>query len=234
MRYKKHEIRYNDTMQSISQRYYSTPEYWIDLVEHNNLKYPYIVDESEDKLKDPEHLVTTGDELVIPQESYLSDYSIKEINKNDKDKLVDMALGSDLNITSDNKYYNKYGTSDEIMAFSEDVHGDLDTVIGVENMKQQLINKLMTPKGSLLLHPEYGSNIHELFQKNIPETGLLIELEITRTLLTDSRVKSVQTISWRIEENKFYGEFDVELTSIEESVKLVLEEDSSGVFALFD
>ena len=234
MRYKKHEIRYNDTMQSISQRYYSTPEYWIDLVEHNNLKYPYIVDESEDKLKDPEHLVTTGDELVIPQESYLSDYSIKEINKNDKDKLVDMALGSDLNITSDNKYYSKYGTSDEIMAFSEDVHGDLDTVIGVENMKQQLINKLMTPKGSLLLHPEYGSNIHELFQKNIPETGLLIELEITRTLLTDSRVKSVQTISWRIEENKFYGEFDVELTSIEESVKLVLEEDSSGVFALFD
>lgn len=234
MRYKKHEIRYNDTMQSISQRYYNTPEYWIDLVEHNNLKYPYIVDEAEDKLKDPEHLVTTGDELVIPQESYLSDYSIKEINKNDKDRLVDMALGSDLNITSDSKYYNKYGTSDEIMAFSEDVHGDLDTVIGVENMKQQLINKLMTPKGSLLLHPEYGSNIHELFQKSIPETGLLIELEITRTLLTDSRVKSVQTISWKIEENKFYGEFDVELTSIEESVKLVLEEDSSGVFALFD
>lgn len=234
MRYKKHEIRYNDTMQSISQRYYSTPEYWIDLVEHNNLKYPYIVDEAEDKLKDPEHLVTTGDELVIPQESYLNDYSIKEINKNDKDRLVDMALGSDLNITSDSKYFNKYGTSDEIMAFSENVHGDLDTVRGVENMKQQLINKLMTPKGSLLLHPEYGSNIHELFQKSIPETGLLIELEITRTLLTDSRVKSVQTISWRIEENKFYGEFDVELTSIEESVKLVLEEDSSGVFALFD
>nr|DAG96533.1 MAG TPA: Baseplate wedge protein [Herelleviridae sp.] len=234
MRYKKHEVRYNDTMQSISQRYYSTPEYWIDLVEHNNLKYPYIVDEAEDKLKDPEHLVTTGDELVIPQESYLSDYSIKEINKNDKDRLVDMALGSDLNITSDSKYFNKYGTSDEIMAFSENVHGDLDTVRGVENMKQQLINKLMTPKGSLLLHPEYGSNIHELFQKSIPETGLLIELEITRTLLTDSRVKSVQTISWRIEENKFYGEFDVELTSIEESVKLVLEEDSSGVFALFD
>lgn len=234
MRYKKHEVRYNDTMQSISQRYYSTPEYWIDLVEHNNLKYPYIVDEAEDKLKDPEHLVTTGDEIVIPQESYLSDYSIKEINKNDKDRLVDMALGSDLNITSDSKYFNKYGTSDEIMAFSENVHGDLDTVRGVENMKQQLINKLMTPKGSLLLHPEYGSNIHELFQKSIPETGLLIELEITRTLLTDSRVKSVQTISWRIEENKFYGEFDVELTSIEESVKLVLEEDSSGVFALFD
>ena len=234
MRYKKHEVRYNDTMQSISQRYYSTPEYWIDLVEHNNLKYPYIVDEAEDKLKDPEHLVTTGDELVIPQESYLSDYSIKEINKNDKDRLVDVALGSDLNITSDSKYFNKYGTSDEIMAFSENVHGDLDTVRGVENMKQQLINKLMTPKGSLLLHPEYGSNIHELFQKSIPETGLLIELEITRTLLTDSRVKSVQTISWRIEENKFYGEFDVELTSIEESVKLVLEEDSSGVFALFD
>lgn len=234
MRYKKHEVRYNDTMQSISQRYYSTPEYWIDLVEHNNLKYPYIVDEAEDKLKDPEHLVTTGDEIVIPQESYLSDYSIKEINKNDKDRLVDMALGSDLNITSDSKYFNKYGTSDEIMAFSENVHGDLDAVRGVENMKQQLINKLMTPKGSLLLHPEYGSNIHELFQKSIPETGLLIELEITRTLLTDSRVKSVQTISWRIEENKFYGEFDVELTSIEESVKLVLEEDSSGVFALFD
>lgn len=233
MRFKKYMIRYNDTMQAISQRYFGTTDYWIDLVEHNNLRYPYIVDSSEEKLKDLEHLVTTGDTIIIPHEEYLTDVTIKEINKNDRDLMIEMALGSDLDVISRSKDIQTHGTSDEILSFSGDNKGDILTIKGIENMKQQLITKLLTPKGSLMLHPDYGSNLHELFGKNIPETGLLIEIEVHKTLLTDTRVKEVHTDSWMIEGNIYHGEFTVELMSVEESIKFILDSDENGNFVLF-
>lgn len=234
MRFKKHEVRYNDTMQAISQRYYGSPEYWIDLIEHNNLKYPYIVDDHMLKKDNPEHLVTTGDYIIIPEYSYLTNATLKEINKKDRDILVDMALGSDLNVTSNEDYFNKHGTSDEILNFTEDNKGDLSTVVGVDNIKQQLQTRLLTPKGSLILHPDYGSNIHELFDKNIPETAVLIELEIIRTLLSDSRVKNVNTIDWTLKGKYFWGKFSVEIESVEESIIFVLQSDETGIFARFE
>ncbi|TFF00481.1 LysM domain-containing protein, partial [Histophilus somni] len=69
MRFKKHVVQHEETMQAIAQRYYGDVSYWIDLVEHNNLKYPYLVETDEEKMKDPERLASTGDTLIIPIES---------------------------------------------------------------------------------------------------------------------------------------------------------------------
>lgn len=234
MRFKKHTVTYGDTMQSISQRYFNDTSYWIDLIEHNNLKYPYIVDNEEEKLKDTYHLVTIGDTIIIPTEEHLSDVAIKEISKKDRDTLVELALGRDLNITEDEKYFNEHGTSDEILGFNGDKSGDLDTLVAIENMKQQLQTKLLTPKGSLMLHPDYGSEIHNLFGKAIPEQGVLIELEVIRTLMTDTRVKAVNSLGWKINGNQYYGRFEVEIQSIEESVIFTLEQDETGIFAIFE
>ncbi|MGI4427198.1 LysM peptidoglycan-binding domain-containing protein, partial [Klebsiella pneumoniae] len=150
MRFKKHVVQHEETMQAIAQRYYGDVSYWIDLVEHNNLKYPYLVETDEEKMKDPERLASTGDTLIIPIESDLTDVSAKEINSRDKDVLVELALGRDLNITADEKYFNEHGTSDNILAFSTNGNGDLDTVKGIDNMKQQLQARLLTPRGSLM------------------------------------------------------------------------------------
>ena len=234
MRFKKHVVQHEETMQAIAQRYYGDVSYWIDLVEHNNLKYPYIVETDEEKMQDPERLASTGDTIIIPIESDLTDVSAKEINSRDKDVLVELALGRDLNITSDEKYFNEHGTSDNILAFSTNGNGDLDTVKGIDNMKQQLQARLLTPRGSLMLHPNYGSDLHNLFGLNIPEQATLIEMEVLRTLTSDNRVKSANLIDWKIQGNVYSGQFSVEIKSVEESINFVLGQDEEGIFALFE
>lgn len=233
MRLKKHVIQYGDTMQSIAQYYYNDVGAWIDLIEHNNLKYPYIVDDELVKNKDPQRLVTIGDTIIIPTEETLSDVVLQDISSKDIDALLELSFGRDLNITRDESYFNEYGTSDEILGFSGTT-GDLDTVTGIANIKQQLQTRLLTPRGSLMLHPNYGSDLHELFGKNIPEQAVLIDMEVCRTLLSDGRVQSANNIDWKIEGNEYSGTYSVELKSVEESIKLVLEADESGVFALFE
>ena len=234
MRFKKHVVQYEETMQAIAQRYYGDVSYWIDLVEHNNLKYPYIVETDEEKMQDPERLASTGDTIIIPIESDLTDVSAKEINSRDKDVLVELALGRDLNITADEKYFNEHGTSDNILAFSTNGNGDLDTVKGIDNMKQQLQARLLTPRGSLMLHPNYGSDLHNLFGLNIPEQATLIEMEVLRTLTADNRVKSANLVDWKIQGNVYSGQFSVEIKSVEESINFVLGQDEEGIFALFE
>ncbi|BDA82306.1 baseplate wedge subunit [Staphylococcus phage vB_SsapH-Golestan-105-M] len=234
MRFKKHVVQHEETMQAIAQRYYGDVSYWIDLVEHNNLKYPYIVETDEEKMQDPERLASTGDTIIIPIESDLTDVSAKEINSRDKDVLVELALGRDLNITADEKYFNEHGTSDNILAFSTNGSGDLDTVKGIDNMKQQLQARLLTPKGSLMLHPNYGSDLHNLFGLNIPEQATLIEMEVLRTLTADNRVKSANLVDWKIQGNVYSGQFSVEIKSVEESINFVLGQDEEGIFALFE
>lgn len=233
MRLKKHVIQYGDTMQSIAQYYYNDVGAWIDLIEHNNLKYPYIVDDELVKNKDPQRLVTIGDTIIIPTEETLSDVVLQDISSKDRDALLELSFGRDLNITRDESYFNEYGTSDEILGFSGTT-GDLDTVTGIANIKQQLQTRLLTPRGSLMLHPNYGSDLHELFGKNIPEQAVLIDMEVCRTLLSDGRVQSANNVDWKIEGNEYSGTYNVELKSVEESIRLVLEADESGVFALFE
>lgn len=233
MRLKKHVIQYGDTMQSIAQYYYNDVGAWIDLIEHNNLKYPYIVDDELVKNKDPQRLVTIGDTIIIPTEETLSDVVLQDISSKDIDALLELSFGRDLNITRDESYFNEYGTSDEILGFSGTT-GDLDTVTGIANIKQQLQTRLLTPRGSLMLHPNYGSDLHELFGKNIPEQAVLIDMEVCRTLLSDGRVQSANNVDWKIEGNEYSGTYSVELKSVEESIRLVLEADESGVFALFE
>ncbi|AAX92345.1 baseplate morphogenetic protein A [Staphylococcus phage Twort] len=234
MRFKKHEVTYGETMQAISQKYFNTPSYWIDLIEHNNLKYPYIVETDEEKKENPEHLVTYGDTLIIPSEEELSNVSLQELNKKDIDTLVELSLGRDLNITSDESYFNMHGTSDEILSFNDNGNGDLDVVKGISNIKQQLQTRLLTPQGSLLMHPDYGSNIHNLFTYNTVETATLIEMEVTRTLKVDTRVENVNLIDWTIKGNEYKGEFEVTIRSVENSIRFVLDMDDSGIVALFE
>lgn len=233
MRLKKHVIQYGDTMQSIAQYYYNDVGAWIDLIEHNNLKYPYIVEDELVKNKDPQRLVTIGDTIIIPTEETLSDVVLQDISSKDRDALLELSFGRDLNITRDESYFNEYGTSDEILGFSGTT-GDLDTVTGIANIKQQLQTRLLTPRGSLMLHPNYGSDLHELFGKNIPEQAVLIDMEVCRTLLSDGRVQSANNVDWKIEGNEYSGTYSVELKSVEESIRLVLEADETGVFALFE
>lgn len=233
VQYRKHRINYGETIQAISQKYYQDTSYWVDIVEYNDLKYPYIVNSIEEKNKNINHLVTAGDTLIIPQEINVTSINPVDISKREQDVLVNYYLGSDIDVMSASQDYRKRGTSDEILRMT-DYKGDLSVSEGLDNIKQQLQMRLLTPKGSLILHPDYGSDLHKLFKENIPEVGLLIENEVIKTILTDTRTKSVETIDWRIEGNTYTGMFNVELTSIEQSIKFMLTRIEDDMEANFE
>lgn len=231
--YRKHVISYGETIQAIAQKYYGDTAFWVDVVSYNDLRYPYITKTIEEKNKNIDHLVSVGDTLIIPIEVDISDISPLSITKKDRDALVNYYLGSDLDVITASTGYQKRGTSDEILSLTDD-KGDLAINEGIDNIKQQLQMRLLTPKGSLLLHPEYGSELHLLFKENIPEIGLLIENEVLRTIMTDTRVKSVNTLDWRIEGNIYYGSFEVELDSIEQSIRFMLTRIDDEVETVFE
>lgn len=233
-RYKKYTITYDDTIQSIAQSETGTVSMWQEIVKYNKLEYPYIVLTPEEKIKNPEHWVTIGDTIIIPIEADLLDRDVNTFSNRDKNLILSLALGRDLSMTSDEDYYRTRGSHDEILALSAGDKGDIKTVEGIDNLKQAILSRLLTPRGSLLLHPNYGSTIHELIgKKNTIDNMVILENEIVKTIKKDSRVEDVRAESSYIDEDRYHGEFTVYLHSLEEYFSFVVEGDNKGQIALF-
>jgi len=231
-RYKKHVVRYGETIQSIAAYEMGSVAQWITIAKYNQLEYPYIVDTDSDKLKNIEHLVTIGDMIVIPVETELTRADLEEMKNQDKDEISKLALGSDLTMVDFPKYYGDKGTQDSILQLDGNNRGDLKTIYGIENVRQSIIAHLLTPKGSLLLHPEYGSNLHELFAQGNIENVLYIDDEISRTILTDGRISDVKKLSSTLSAFKYESNWSVTLEDIEEQMDFVISRDETGNFAI--
>jgi len=75
---------------------------------------------------------------------------------------------------------------------------DLRLSGGVENLAAALSRALTTPRGSYLLHPEYGSRLHQYLGEAIsPDLLYFIELDVRDTILKDPRVKEVRNVTAR-------------------------------------
>lgn len=228
VRYRKHEVRYGETMQSIAQMETGDVNDWIKIAEYNNLKYPYIVYSREEKMANLEHLVTLGDELIIPQEQSILDNDVYKMSKRDQAFILSLALGRDLDMTSMPEHYFQQGTSDEIFELTHNGAGDIKHIEGAENIKQATLSRLMTAKGSLMLHPEYGSNLHNLFNKATLEQMKVISLEVTSTVLKDTRVAECAVVSQSIDGDTYYGEYKATIHSMKTQFEFVVTSDSTG------
>ena len=79
---------------------------------------------------------------------------------------------------------------------TDDNKGDIKLSEGINNLRQQLVIRLGTPKGALLLHPEFGSNITDYIGKRITvELLTKIKLEVQECLLGDFRVLGVSDVT---------------------------------------
>lgn len=239
-RYKKHVVRYGETVQSVASLEMGDVSGWKDIVAYNKLHYPYIVDTDDAKLLDVDHLVTLGDTLIIPIEVELDNSLVDEMSTSDKDQISKFVLGADLSMINKPEYYQDRGTQDEIFALSSRVGArtghrnkrDLAIVEGKENVKQVIMAKLMTPKGALILHPEYGSRLHEMFMKSSIATKEMIDDEISATIQTDTRVDSIRCLSSKIEGNTYASSWSVSLISIKDQFDLLISGDETGDFTI--
>jgi len=175
-RFKKYTIQQGDTLQSIAARELGDANSWVDLFQYNDLQYPYIVDTAQEKHKNLEHLVMLGDQIVIPIETTIGDINPLDLMQEDKRQVENLVLGSDLNLTSFFDRYKDKGTQDDILELSGNYkNGDIAVTQGQQNVKQAIIMRLLTPLGSILLHPDYGSNLHNLFEKANSDLKVKIE-----------------------------------------------------------
>mgnify|MGYP000850955062 CR=1 FL=1 len=89
------------------------------------------------------------------------------------------------------------------LAFDEDIRltdaGDLDSVSGIDSLKQSIYLRLMTPYGANVFHPEYGNKIFEILSETLNDDWLALaasyiddclkgetDITVTKILLTVS------------------------------------------------
>ena len=73
--------------------------------------------------------------------------------------------------------------------------GDLSWIAGFDNLEQALIHRIRTVIGSLIWHPEYGSNLELIVSR--PNTKTLrsfIYTEILNTLINEPRIKNINKL----------------------------------------
>lgn len=96
---------------------------------------------------------------------------------------------------------------------------------GYFNVLFALSDRLLTPKGSLVFHPDYGSNLHlYVGRSNSPENREMIKNEIKDSLLEDPMVKEVSFVGVEQRDNRLLINVNVVLVGQDEVIPFVFPE----------
>lgn len=149
---------------------------------------------------------TTGQVIYIPKE---------ERREQSSSLLADLA-GEDIALTEDG----------DLM---DDGFGDLGTVTGIENMAQSVRHRLLTRKGAIPHHPEYGSRLQELIGKAyLPYIHKLIEIDIHETLSDDERLEEIVIHAIQVDGTSVLIDLHVKVAGVQIEVALKKERSETG------
>lgn len=230
--YKRHTITYGETLQSIAQDELDDMGQWYAIAQLNNLKYPYIADTVAQK-NAGSNLVTIGDIILInlPSAINQSDLvtSLTTMPNYDQEEILALALGKDIDIMPNTSGQAMApGLSSQTFEMKGN-SGKLALVRGLDNLRQSLFIRLITPRGSYLGHPNYGSMIDMyLGMRNTEENAQLLDLEIERTLWTDARVTDVIFSGHSIADNVYTASFIVSTMSTDQAFNFVVAAQQNG------
>lgn len=104
-------------------------------------------------------------------------------------------------------FYNRYFGGDLALGddgeLQFDGYGDIGSVVGIGNLVQSVRDRLVTPKLSLVYHPEYGSVLGQITGQGVtPYTRKWISLAIKETLLMDDRIRDAEVVSIDIDTSR--------------------------------
>lgn len=182
--YRYAELQHGDTIQKVAYRELGEAGRWPELVWINNLVPPFITD---DPTFSSSRVLLTGSLIVIPAAAAIVGASI------DPDTVFDI----------DCRLRNGL--------LEDDGAGDFDLARGRENLKQQLIHRIITDKGELMFHPEYGCSIRRLLGVvNGPTAALLAAEYVKSALQSDNRVSSVNRAVARVDGDQIAVDAEIE------------------------
>lgn len=163
--YRLAETHAGDTLQRVAAREMGDANRWPELVWINNLTSPYLTDipaEASDTV------LLTGSMIRIPAPTGINTDATERAQVYERDcKMVKRRL-------------------------TDDGNGDFAVVAGTDNLTQQLKHRIVTPRGQLVRHADYGCLVWLLQGKVTgPTANLLGAQYIKAALQADYRVSSV-------------------------------------------
>lgn len=162
-----------DDMPAIAARELGDANRWPELVWVNSLSWPYITD---DEARVGPGVVLTGTFIKIPAPAGV----YREADDTGQVFERDCAL--------------------EGRQLRSDGMGDFVIATGSKNLAQQLLHRIVTPRGQATRHPDYGCMVYRLLGKiSGPSANLLATEYVKSALLSDYRVRLVQSASATIE-----------------------------------
>ena len=170
----------------------------------NGLEYPYIDDDLFlNEHEDLDSVAKIGSKLVIPTPGL----NIPLKTNNSSAEIEKYAFGCDLDIYSMEETENHVINLETDGQLSDNTKGDIRLAEGITNLRQQLTTRLGTPKGALLLHPEYGSKLLDYVGKRTTVEVLIeVSLEVQECLLEDFRVQGVSDVNCLFKNHGIYVE----------------------------
>ena len=229
--YKQDVIKDGDTLQSIMFRNFGTVDNWYEsLAELNNLEYPYIVKTDRERLANPDHLLSVGSVIKLPLENDLESLTVDDLSEYARDSVYDTVMGSDLKVKINQTQLFDENTAELV---ADRKQQDLATLAGVRNLKQSLFLRIMTRRGTLMLHPNYGSYIPDYIGKSISKSTLSdIKVELQRTITTDTRVQDVEIIASELSHQEVFVAVKVTPISAQTAFNMFLYRAENGEFLL--
>lgn len=159
------DILHGDTLQAIAARELGNAGRWVELVAYNDLIAPFIT--GDEGLAGP-HVLLYGAVIKVPAPLPVASTT------NDPELVFerDVSLDASGGISVEN--------------------GDFAVVSGRDNLRQALVNRVVTERGELPYHPTYGNGVHRLRGTVNGPSALLLAAEFCKsTVAADPRIARI-------------------------------------------
>ncbi len=171
--FRRADTRVGDSIQVIAVRELGDADRWRDLVNLNGLTPPYITDD----------LAQAGPSVLLAGQQSIKVPSPAPAATGVAD--VESVFGIDLSLARGR------------LAVAPG--GDLLTIAGVPNLDQALSNRLGTPLGELIRHPDYGCDVYKLIGQGGGATSdRLAVSKVVQAIRSDRRIDRVENATGSI------------------------------------
>lgn len=188
-----------ETLERIAQRELGDPSRWVEIVEINDLKYPYITDDIQSTLA---NVAKPGQVLLIPEAPTNGLSQLPKGKETAASRNLDevlKSLGVDFRVTSD--FDLALGNND-----------DLQVVAGADNMAQAVFLKLVYEKGDVLNFPEIGVGL--VIGSKSPSLDRVKDA-LTSSLLQDPRIQNITDMSLIKDGSAIYLSFNLNIKKVD-------------------
>lgn len=179
-------INFGEDIRGLAKRLLGDSARWKEIALINRLAAPYISIAGDGK-----SILRPGDIVLFPSVGLISATSSSAAvdTRTSGSSILAQTLGRDIRLIAT----ETIGGS-SAFDFAKNIRGDLDRIAEVDNLKQAVQIKFDTEIKELPTHPNFGSQV-PIGSKALVRTLTRFKINVRTTLLTDSRIKTVNSVS---------------------------------------